>query len=250
MMNAHRITRTLGTAFGGLLAVGLGIGAALAATPGVASADSSTDWLSSIDQLLGGLVRPGDDVQFGYADLHRRDWICSPQRATPRPPPRTAGTSRSPSATAPMPTPPAALATSHSPTAPTAPPRPASSATSTPPWSSAPTAPPRPASGPSLHSFPGPGEPTPLYIPTISISPPSSATRSTRPLHRQRPGRHRAVGSVPPLAGARSALLGDRVTRVTARGQRSSRSAQATTDIYYLPICNPRGRRGTIHRLP
>lgn len=53
-MNAHRITRTLGTAAGALLAIGLGIGAALAATP-VASADSMTDWLSSIDQLLGGL---------------------------------------------------------------------------------------------------------------------------------------------------------------------------------------------------
>jgi hypothetical protein len=61
MMNAHRITRTLGTAFGGLLAVGLGIGAALAATPGVASADSSTDWLSSIDQLLGGFSVPAAD---------------------------------------------------------------------------------------------------------------------------------------------------------------------------------------------
>jgi hypothetical protein len=39
----------------GLLAVGLGTGAAVASAPGVASADSSTDWLSSIDQLLGGL---------------------------------------------------------------------------------------------------------------------------------------------------------------------------------------------------
>jgi hypothetical protein len=52
MMNAHRITRTLGTAAGGLLAVGLGIGAALAATPGTASADSSTDpfsWIGGMD---------------------------------------------------------------------------------------------------------------------------------------------------------------------------------------------------------
>src|SRR5271169_3880264 len=57
MMNAHRITRTLGTAAGGLLAVGLGIGAALAATPGVASADTlATDplsWLAGPD--LGDL---------------------------------------------------------------------------------------------------------------------------------------------------------------------------------------------------
>ena len=57
-MNAHWITRTLGAAASGLVAAGLGIGAALAATPGVASADSSTDWLSSIDQLLGGLSAP------------------------------------------------------------------------------------------------------------------------------------------------------------------------------------------------
>jgi len=42
----------------GLLAVGLGIGAALATIPRTASADSSTDWLSSIDNLLGGLSVP------------------------------------------------------------------------------------------------------------------------------------------------------------------------------------------------
>jgi hypothetical protein len=57
-MSRRRITLTLGTAAGGLLAVGLGIGAALAGTPGVASGDSSTDWFSSIDQLLGGLSAP------------------------------------------------------------------------------------------------------------------------------------------------------------------------------------------------
>jgi hypothetical protein len=45
----------------GLLAVGLGIGAALGSTPGVASGDSSTDWLSSIDQLLGGVSVPAAD---------------------------------------------------------------------------------------------------------------------------------------------------------------------------------------------
>jgi hypothetical protein len=45
----------------GLLAVGLGIGTALASTPGVASGDSSTDWLSSIDQLLGGLPAAATD---------------------------------------------------------------------------------------------------------------------------------------------------------------------------------------------
>src|SRR5277367_4196933 len=39
MMNAQRITRTLGTAAGGLLAVGLGIGAVVAATAGTAAAD-------------------------------------------------------------------------------------------------------------------------------------------------------------------------------------------------------------------
>ena len=44
----------------GLLAGALGI-AALASTPGVASGDSSTDWLSSIDQLLGGLSVPAAD---------------------------------------------------------------------------------------------------------------------------------------------------------------------------------------------
>jgi hypothetical protein len=43
---------------GGLLAVGLSAGAA-AAIPGAAAADSSTDWLSSIDQLLGGPSTPG-----------------------------------------------------------------------------------------------------------------------------------------------------------------------------------------------
>jgi hypothetical protein len=57
MMNAFRITRTLGTAAGGLLAVGFGIGAVLAGT-GVASADSSTDPFSLIDDLLGGLAVP------------------------------------------------------------------------------------------------------------------------------------------------------------------------------------------------
>src|SRR3984957_20134120 len=45
----------------GLVTVGLGIGAAVASTPGVASGDSSTDWLSSIDQLLGGLSVPAAD---------------------------------------------------------------------------------------------------------------------------------------------------------------------------------------------
>jgi hypothetical protein len=45
----------------GLLAVGLGIGAAMASTPGVASGDSATDWLSPIDQLLGGLSAPAAD---------------------------------------------------------------------------------------------------------------------------------------------------------------------------------------------
>jgi hypothetical protein len=46
----------------GLRAVGLGVGAALAATPWVASADSSNDWLSSTDQLLGGLSVPAADT--------------------------------------------------------------------------------------------------------------------------------------------------------------------------------------------
>jgi hypothetical protein len=46
----------------GLRTVGLGIGAALVATPGVASADSSNDWLSSTDQLLGGLSVPAADT--------------------------------------------------------------------------------------------------------------------------------------------------------------------------------------------
>jgi hypothetical protein len=46
----------------GLLAVGLGLGAALGSTPGVASGDSSTDWLSSIDQSLGGLPVPAADT--------------------------------------------------------------------------------------------------------------------------------------------------------------------------------------------
>ncbi len=58
-MNAHRITRTLGTAAGGLLAVGLGIGAALAATAGTAAADPSTDpfsWIGGMD--LGDLSAP------------------------------------------------------------------------------------------------------------------------------------------------------------------------------------------------
>jgi hypothetical protein len=57
-MNANRMTRTRGAAAGARLAVGLGIGAVVAAMPGGASADSSTDWLSSIDQLLGGLSSP------------------------------------------------------------------------------------------------------------------------------------------------------------------------------------------------
>ena len=48
----------------GLLAVGLGIGAAVASTPGVASGDSTTDWLSSIDQTLGGFsVAAADPAQ-------------------------------------------------------------------------------------------------------------------------------------------------------------------------------------------
>ena len=67
MMNAHRITRTLGTAAGGLLAVGLGIGAALAATPGVASADPSTDpfsWIGGMD--LGDLSVP---AQTSFLDM-------------------------------------------------------------------------------------------------------------------------------------------------------------------------------------
>jgi hypothetical protein len=38
-----------------------GGGAALAATPWVASADPSSDWLSSIDQVLGGLSVPAAD---------------------------------------------------------------------------------------------------------------------------------------------------------------------------------------------
>jgi hypothetical protein len=46
----------------GLRTVGLGVGAALAATPWVASADSSNDWLSSTDQLLGGLSVPAADT--------------------------------------------------------------------------------------------------------------------------------------------------------------------------------------------
>src|SRR5947209_11453474 len=46
----------------GLLAVGLGLGAALGSTPGVGSGDSSTDWLSSIDQSLGGLPVPAADT--------------------------------------------------------------------------------------------------------------------------------------------------------------------------------------------
>jgi hypothetical protein len=53
--------RSCGPARLGLLAVGLGIGAALASAPAVASGDSSTDWLSSIDQLLGGLSVPAAD---------------------------------------------------------------------------------------------------------------------------------------------------------------------------------------------
>src|ERR1700722_18273991 len=52
--------RSRGLARLGLL-TGLGIGAALASTPGPASADSSTDWLSSIDQLLGGWSVPAAD---------------------------------------------------------------------------------------------------------------------------------------------------------------------------------------------
>jgi hypothetical protein len=44
-----------------LLVGGLGIGFVLVSTPGDASGDSSTDWLSSIDQLLGGLSAPAAD---------------------------------------------------------------------------------------------------------------------------------------------------------------------------------------------
>jgi hypothetical protein len=45
-----------------LRTVWLGIGAALVATPAVASADASNDWLSSIDQSLGGLSVPAADA--------------------------------------------------------------------------------------------------------------------------------------------------------------------------------------------
>ena len=73
-MNAHRITRTLGTAAGGLLTVGLGIAAALAATPGVASADPPTDpfsWIGGMD--LGDLSVPAQtsalDIQVSIFGL-------------------------------------------------------------------------------------------------------------------------------------------------------------------------------------
>src|SRR6202020_2480378 len=52
--------RSRGLARLGLL-TGWGSGAALASPPGAASADSSTDWLSSIDQLLGGWSVPAAD---------------------------------------------------------------------------------------------------------------------------------------------------------------------------------------------
>src|SRR5277367_4928350 len=58
-MNAQRITRTLGTAAGGL-AVGLGIGAALAATAGTAAADPLSPLdpnvaAASVDAVTGTL---------------------------------------------------------------------------------------------------------------------------------------------------------------------------------------------------
>jgi hypothetical protein len=56
MLRSHGLGRL------GLLAVGLGFGAAAASTPGVASGDSSIDWLSSIDQLLGGWSVPAADA--------------------------------------------------------------------------------------------------------------------------------------------------------------------------------------------
>jgi hypothetical protein len=45
-----------------LRTVWLGVAAALVATPAAASADSSNDWLSSIDQSLGGLSVPAADA--------------------------------------------------------------------------------------------------------------------------------------------------------------------------------------------
>jgi hypothetical protein len=66
----------------GLLAVGLGIGAALGSTPGVASGDSSTDWLSSIDQSLGGLPVPAaDTVQDMQISIDGTGLISGPNTA-------------------------------------------------------------------------------------------------------------------------------------------------------------------------
>jgi hypothetical protein len=66
----------------GLLAVGLGIGAALGSTPGVASGDSSTDWLSSIDQSLGGLPVPAaGTVQAMQISIDGTSLISGPNTA-------------------------------------------------------------------------------------------------------------------------------------------------------------------------
>jgi hypothetical protein len=59
MVNTRGLSRL------GVLAVGLGVGAAVASSPGIASADSSTDWLSSIDNLLGGLSVPAETPSSG-----------------------------------------------------------------------------------------------------------------------------------------------------------------------------------------
>src|SRR5277367_4028343 len=82
MMNAHRITRTLGTAAGGLLTVGLGIGAALAATPGVASADPVSPLdpnvaAASVDGVTGTLgtaavdpaALPDPDIAISFSGI-------------------------------------------------------------------------------------------------------------------------------------------------------------------------------------
>jgi hypothetical protein len=66
----------------GLLAVGLSIGAALGFTPGVATGDSSTDWLSSIDQSLGGLPVPAaDTVQDMQISIDGMGLISGPNTA-------------------------------------------------------------------------------------------------------------------------------------------------------------------------